>query len=334
MRHLNLANLPTPIRKLDLLPDQGVNLWIKRDDYSGVELSGNKIRKLEFSLAECQEQGCDYVITRGAIQSNHCRATAAACAQLGLKCILVLNTDNPPSLDNIEGNTFFDLALGAEVYLVKDKEAATKQISELTEQLKAAGHKPYLIPVGASNAVGSNGYRRCLDEIVEQEKEMGVDFDLIALAVGSGGTYAGLAYENVYRKLGKKILGFAVCDSTEIFTRDILAILEDMTKLEQSKLSFGEGDVWINDDYIGLGYALSRDEELAFIMEIAAKTGVILDPCYSGKAFYGLHTELTQGNLSDYKNVLFIHTGGLAGWTAEARKRASKFVENQWHDQD
>lgn len=331
MKHLNLAHLPTPIYKLDVLQDCGVNLWIKRDDYSGVELSGNKIRKLEFALAQCLEQGCDTVITRGAIQSNHCRATAAACAELGLKCVLVLNTDQAPTLETLEGNTFFDIALGAEVYLVQDKDAATQKIEELSEKLQAAGHKPYLIPVGASNAVGSLGYRRCLDEIVEQERAMGLEFDLIALAVGSGGTYAGLAYENIDRQFNKQILGFAVCDSAEIFKRDILKILEDMAQQEQSRLSFTPEDIRINDAYIGLGYAQSTDQELAFIMDIAAQTGVILDPCYSGKAFYGLYTEIAQNQLADYKNILFIHTGGLAGWTAEARKRALAPLKKQWH---
>ena len=156
MKRLNLANLPTPIQKLDRLSDElGVNVYLKRDDFTGTEVSGNKIRKLEYSIADALNQGCDTLITAGGIQSNHCRATAAAAAKLGLGCDLVVRGEDPES---IEGNLFMDMALGARVHMISPEQSREEKMEDVIKNLKEQGHKPYLIPVGASNAVGSLGY--------------------------------------------------------------------------------------------------------------------------------------------------------------------------------
>jgi D-cysteine desulfhydrase len=318
MKKLNLGNFPTPIFPFPVLPSQSkVNLYIKRDDYSGVEVSGNKIRKLEYCLAECIEQGCDTVVTTGAIQSNHCRATAAASAKLNIPCHLILRGKER---NEIEGNLFLDLALGAKVKFISEDTDREKYIEAYLEQLKEEGKKPYFIPIGASNAVGSNGYRDCFREILEAEKKLSINFDGIALAVGSGGSFAGLYYENKLKNENKTILGFCVCDSKEYFEKEISKILTEMKKDEGIKTDSLADETkapnfYLNDHHIGAGYAKSTPEEIRFILGIAQKTGVLFDPCYTGKAFRGLYQEIVSGRLDTMKHILFIHTGGLMGWT-------------------
>lgn len=321
---LNIANLPTPIQKLERFSDElGVNLYLKRDDYTGSEISGNKVRKLEFSAADAINQGCDTLITAGAIQSNHCRATAAVAAWLGLGCDLVIRGDTP---NHMEGNLFMDKALGARVHLISPNESREQKMDEIAEKLKAQGRKPYLIPIGASNAVGSLGYSAAIEEINKQEKEFGVDFDVIAIAVGSGGTYAGLWYQNQKQGIKRKILGFAVDHNNEIFTETIIDIVKTMYLNDGLEVPEEYIDILINDQYIGAGYAKSRPEELSFIMKICRENGFLLDPCYTGKAFYGLVSEIQKGKLKKAKNILFIHTGGLNGWTHDQREMALKFI--------
>lgn len=329
----SLAHLPTPIQFLDKLSqDLGANVYVKRDDFSGLELSGNKIRKLEFGLAEALAQGCDTVITTGAIQSNHCRATAFACQKLGLSCILVLTAEKP---EHYEGNTFLDLMAGADLRYIGDGSQRDEYIETLMADLKKAGKKPYYIPVGASNAVGSLGYMNCYEEIVEQEKSLNISFDAICLAVGSGGTYAGLWYANALNNVPKDILGFCVCDDAATFTQAVDRIVVDLNKglgqkvlpkhfaeAEQGSTNFSFTDYCFNDQYIGEGYAKTTEAEIKFLIDTARKTGIVFDPCYTGKAFRGLVSELRNGNFHNYKNILFIHTGGLYGWTRQSMNLA------------
>ncbi len=324
MKRLNLANLPTPIQKLDRLSDElGVNLYLKRDDFTGTEVSGNKIRKLEFSVADALNHGCDTLITAGGIQSNHCRATAAAAAKLGLGCDLVVRGDDPKV---IEGNLFMDKALGARVHLISPEQSREEKMDEVVRKLKEQGHKPYLIPVGASNAVGSLGYAAALEEITKQEQELGIDFDMVVIAVGSGGTYSGLWYENQKQGAKRKIYGFAVDHNKEIFVEVISDIIKEMYRneglVEPQQLS----DILINDQYVGAGYAKSRPEEMAFVMKISREHGFLLDPVYTGKGFYGMVSEIEKGSFQDAENILFIHTGGLQGWTHEQREMALKML--------
>lgn len=320
MKRLRLANLPTPIQKLDRLSEQlGVNLYLKRDDFTGTEVSGNKVRKLEFSVAEALNQGCDTLITAGGIQSNHCRATAAAAAKLGLGCDLVIRGENPKQ---VEGNLFMDMALGARVHVIGPEHSREEKMEEITASLIAQGHKPYLIPVGASNAVGSFGYAAAIEEIAEQEQELGVEFDTIVIAVGSGGTYSGLWYENQKQGAKRKIYGFAVDHNKEVFVETISDIIKEMYRKEGLEEPQQLYDILINDQYIGTGYAKSRPEEMSFILKISREHGFLLDPVYTGKAFYGMVTEIEKGSFKDAKNILFIHTGGLQGWTHEQREMA------------
>ena len=315
IQKISLANLPTRIDKLERLSeDWGINLFIKRDDQTGSELSGNKIRKLEYLLKHAIDNNYDTLITTGGIQSNHCRATAVAATMLGLKCELLLRSgDNP----KIEGNYFIDRLLGAGINFCNADEYRDSRdeiMNKIGERLfKERGSKCFIIPEGASNALGSLGYSEAMSEISEQEKLTGTVFDTVVVAVGSGGTYSGLCTANKELSLGKRVLGFAVASDREYFTNKIHNINVEAGEIAGLKSVFTEDDIEINDKYIGIGYALSRPEELAFIRHIASREALILDPVYTGKAMYGLYNEIKEGKVPCGSNVLFIHTGGLFG---------------------
>ncbi|MGO1470572.1 MAG: D-cysteine desulfhydrase family protein [Tissierella sp.] len=318
-----IANLPTPIERLNNLSDKyAMGIYLKRDDFTGSEVSGNKVRKLEFSIGHALEKGCDTIITAGAIQSNHCRATAALCAKLGLNCELIIKGERP---DDFEGNIFLSKMLGANIHYIASDGPVDEKMEKVKKEIELKDKKGYIIPIGASNAVGSLGYAENMKEIIKQEKELGLEFDAIVVTVGSGGTYAGLWYANRKLEKEKDIVGFSVSDSTEEFTLDVKDILIDMYKRDGIKEKIDENRIIIKDEYIGDGYALSREEEIRFICDIAKSEGLVFDPVYTGKAFRGMISEIENGNFNEYKNILFIHTGGLLGWTSEQRNMAMKF---------
>ncbi len=321
---LLLANLPTPIQKLNKLSDKyAIGIYLKRDDFTGIETSGNKVRKLEFSIGDAVKKGYDTIITAGALQSNHCRTTAAICAKYGLNCELVIKGEKP---DDFEGNIFLCNILGANVHYISPNASADEKMREIEKEINLNGNKGYIIPIGASNALGSLGYAENIKEITKQEKELALEFDAIVVTIGSGGTYAGLWYGNDKLKRPKDIIGFSVSKSTKEFKADIEDILIDMYKRDGLiKEKINENQIIIKDEYIGDGYALSRVEEIEFICEIARIEGIVFDPVYTGKAFRGMITEIERGNFKDYKNILFIHTGGLQGWTSQQRKMAMSF---------
>jgi len=316
---LRLANLPTKIERLNRLSEKlGKNIYVKRDDQTGLEVSGNKIRKLEYSVAEALDKNCDYLITCGGIQSNHCRATAAVAAKLGLGAYLVLQGDeNTP----VEGNLFFDRMLGAEIKFVTAEEYKNRaEIMEgIKDELEKKGHKPYIIPVGASNGVGSLGYVNAMEEILVQEREMGIKFDAIVVTVGSGGTYSGLYYGNKINNNSAIIYGFNISETREYFQKVVVDLLEEISQYTGKKVDAKVDDIDIIDGYVGRGYALSRPEEIEFLNYLAKLEGLILDPVYTGKTMYGLFNEIQKGTFDKHENILFIHTGGIFGWNVQQR---------------
>jgi D-cysteine desulfhydrase len=312
---IHLANLPTRIERLDRLSKElgGPQLFVKRDDQTGSEISGNKIRKLEYVIQEALEQNCDYLITCGGIQSNHARATAAAAARLGLGTCLVLRSSENELL---EGNYFIDRLLGADIEFITPEDYKERRM-EIMEGIKTRlvqqGYRPYIIPEGASNGIGTFGYYTGMEEILEQEKQMGITFDAIVLAVGSGGTYSGMFLANKLLGHGAKIFGVNVCDNASYFKDRISDILQDSFHYIGKTIDFSKDEIQIIDGYVGKGYAQSSPEELEFIHWLARLEGVILDPVYTGKGMYGLVNEIKKGNMQRYKNILFIHTGGMFG---------------------
>jgi len=312
---ITFANLPTRIEKLERLSQKlgGPNIYIKRDDQTGTEVSGNKIRKLEFSVREALNQGADVLITCGGIQSNHCRATAAVASRLGMKSVLVLRGDSETESD---GNLLIDKLLGAEIHFITPEEYKNNK-AEIMEQIKVQlekqGYKPYIIPEGASNGIGGFGYYNAMEEIICQEKELGVHFDRIVLAVGSGGTHSGLFLASKTLEYTGEIYGFNVCDDAQHFKNEIYKILHESMKYIDVNLHISKDEIHIMDGYVGRGYALSRPEELNFIHDFARLEGIILDPVYTGKAMYGLVEEIKKGTFKNCENILFIHTGGAFG---------------------
>jgi D-cysteine desulfhydrase len=284
-----------------------------RDSQTGTELSGNKVRKLEYSAKEALENGCDYLITCGGIQSNHCRATAAAAVKLGMKCFLVLRGSGNAQP---EGNLLIDRLLGADIRFITAEEYSNQRIDimeGIKQELEQKGFKPYIIPEGASNGIGSFGYYTAMEEIISQEKESGTEFDCILIATGSGGTYAGLWLANKLLNHKADIYGINVCDNAEYFETRIQEILSESMKYLDANVTVSKDEINIIDGYVGRGYALSRPEELEFIHSLSKLEGIILDPVYTGKAMYGLTKEVKKGTFKDYKRILFIHTGGLFG---------------------
>ena len=319
---IRLANLPTKIEKLERLSQElGKNIWIKRDDQTGMEVSGNKVRKLEFAAKEALDRGCNHLITCGGIQSNHARATAAVAAKLGMGCTLVLRGEDK---EDREGNLFLETLMGAQVVFVTPEEFENS-LDEIMEGLKAQidldGKKGYILPIGASNGIGSFGYLNAYNEIAAQEKELGFKFDAIVATVGSGGTFAGLYAGNRMDGGMRDVLGINISSTAEYFRERVVELLKEMKGYMEIPFEIEKEDINIIDGYPGLGYAISRDEELQFIKWLARLEGLVLDPVYTGKAMYGLVQEIKAGNLDKYGNILFIHTGGIFGWTREVRGR-------------
>ena len=314
-KKLRLGNFPTRIERLEKFSTiVKEHVYIKRDDQTGTEFSGNKIRKLEYSINEAINNECDTLITCGGIQSNHARATAAAGIKLGLKSVLVLRSDEKPEL---EGNYLIDKIMGADVRIISSEDYRERRqeiMENILKELEAKGRKGYIIPEGASNGIGTFGYLACFNEILEQEKEHGIVFDTIVTAIGSGGTFAGLYLGDKLTNSGKKIVGINVCDTAEYFKERVSEILKEVkTYIPDTEFEISKDDMCIIDGYVGDGYAVSRTEELDFICDFAEAEGIVLDPVYTGKAMRGLYTEIKKGTFKDSKNILFIHTGGLFG---------------------
>lgn len=327
MNKLSLANLPTRIQKMERWSaESGKNIFIKRDDQTGSEWSGNKIRKLEFAVKEAMDKGCNLLITCGGIQSNHCRATVSVATYLGMKSAVLLRISEQPP---VEGNYFLDKLMGADVRFCSREEYSNNRaeiMQEMADGYAAQGYRPYIIPEGASFGVGTMGYYYAMKEIVSQEEDMGIKFDTIVVATGSGGTAAGLQLANMLGGYGKKVYGVCVCDDEPYFQKicrqcalDCLPYLVKAGEISSSRAetfasSMKESDFSFIEGYVGRGYALSRPEELEHIKRLARMEATVFDPVYTGKATYGMVSEMKSGGkLESSKNILFIHTGGLYG---------------------
>lgn len=326
---VQLANLPTPLERMNRLSREfGVEILFKRDDLTGIELSGNKIRKLEFLLAEALDLGADTIITTGGAQSNHCRATALAATKLGLKSVLILRTPDPANPPGPEGNILLDLLAGSELVWVTPEEYADKEtcFGKVEEGLIARGRKPYSIPVGGSNALGSFGYIKAVTELIEDLKALDGDElrpTTIVSATGSGGTTAGLLLGAILSGFDLTVHGINVCDNSAYFNDEIGLIIRDFRERFMPGLDPGaESLIEIIDGYVGLGYALSQPIELKCIRDLAFKEGVILDPVYTGKAFFGMTSELKKNPARFGERIVFYHTGGLFGLFPKAAEMA------------
>ncbi len=311
---IKLAQLPTPIEKLDKVTQLfgGAQIYIKRDDFTGIGTTGNKIRKLEFLFAEALKQNCSHVITCGGSQSNHARATAVAAAKVGLKSHLVLRNGMGVAL---QGNLFLSRLVGAEIqYVTQDEYLRVDEImNEIAEKLKNQGNKAYVIPEGGSNEIGALGYLKAAEEIAKQLSRMKIKIHHIVSAVGSGGTYAGLLLGKYLFDIPAQIQGINVCDDEAYFVNRIYNIMQNMQKTFKLDLKISKKDINIIDGYVGKGYGLSSQNEIDLIKKVAVAEGIILDPIYTGKAMSGLADQIRKNKFTKDENVLFIHTGGIFG---------------------
>ncbi|CAL5226871.1 g9743 [Coccomyxa viridis] len=318
-----LGLFPTPIHRWNPpgIPED-VEFWIKRDDLTGMQLSGNKVRKLEFLIAEAMAQGADTLITIGGIQSNHCRATAVAARYAGLDCHLILRNsrqaaENDPGM---VGNLLIDRMTGAHIHQVTKEEYAKvggKKLGEqLEQQLKAQGRKPYVIPVGGSDSIGTFGYLAATQEILDQAgKEAFTD---IINACGSGGTTAGLALGNALSGMGATIHAYGVCDDEDYFYDFIDGLYREL-EATPDRIGKDARAMLVAHQAKGAGYAISKPEEMQTVIDVAQTTGIIFDSTYSGKAFHALREDIkADPGYWKGRKVLYIHTGGLFGLYSEA----------------
>jgi len=304
-----LITLPTPLEKTsNISKDLGIRLYIKRDDVMELALGGNKVRKLEFILADALAKGCDTLITRGAFHSNHARLTAAAARKAGLDMYLVLT---PPGSPDLQGNILLNKLLGAKMVHVKDHTEADKVMQELADKLKAQGKKPYIIPAGGASPHGVLGYIYASLEIMQQLYTIEEKPRYIVLATGTGTTQAGLL-------LGLKLLGvdyvevvgICVSMSSDETRNRVYKLIQDTINLLNIDMKINYSDIIVYGDYLFGGYGEVTSEVVNSMKYAALKEGLILDPVYTAKAMYGLIDLVKRKYIEKGSTVVFLHTGG------------------------
>jgi D-cysteine desulfhydrase len=309
---LRLANLSTPIepaRRLRQLFPGGPEIFIKRDDLTGYFGGGNKLRKLEYVMADALAKGATTVITNGSITSNLARTTALVARRLGLKCVLVLNNGDPKSA---RANSRIAELLEVKVFGVSSRQERDEKMDEVAESLEREGEVVYKIPLGASNDVGSFGMVAAMEEISIQQLELGKQFDAVVLATSSGGTQAGLEVAKRlfgYEKL--RIIGISADDSAQEIKSAALKAIVPMLEKVGLPSSVSADELIVDDSFTGPGYAIPTDESREAMRLFTRAEGLLLDPVYSSKGAAGLIAYLRRGEFRKNDRVLFWHTGGL-----------------------
>lgn len=307
---LNLAQLPTPLHHLpNISALVGKSVFVKRDDMTGVALGGNKVRKLEFLLADALAEGCDTILTTGGAQSNHAMLTAACCGRLGLNSILVLQKRG---VWEKKGNQLLNDLLGTDVRFVDTDsyDDVYAEMARISNELRAKGHKPYCVPVGGSVPLGSLGYALCVQEIQHQAEALGIVFDDIVCCTGSGGTMAGMVLGAMLYAPKTRVTGIAV--SPADFAPIVAGLVNGAQDLLQCGNHIQPGDVNLYACY-GAGYAIPSAAGVAAVRIMAKREGLLLDPVYTGKAFAGFMELCDQGYFDGRDNILFLHSGGAGG---------------------
>jgi L-cysteate sulfo-lyase len=309
---LNFAHLPTPIEALPHLSEAlgGRRLLVKRDDQTGLAFGGNKTRKLEFLVAEARDHGAKMLITGGALQSNHCRQTAAAAARFGFKCILVLTGEK---LEHASGNLLLDQLFGAETVYVADRKDRDRILQETFDRATKGGKKPYLVPYGGSNATGALGYAFAMKELIDQN----IGADWIVFATSSGGTHAGLLLGQRIFRFSGKILGISVDEPEEWLKREVSQLASATSDKVGERIEFTPNEVLVNAGYCDAGYGVVTEREREAIRLFARYEGLLLDPVYTGRAAAGMIDLIRKDFFKSDETVLFLHTGGLPALFAD-----------------
>ena len=302
---LYFAHLPTPIEELPRLTEVlgGPRLLVKRDDQTGLAFGGNKTRKLEFLVAEALEQGARTLISGGAMQSNHCRQTAAAGARFGLECILVLTGEMP---EKPSANLLLDALFGARIVAVPDRKDRDRILQETFDNAVAEGKQPYLVPYGGSSPTGALGYAFAMEEFTKQN----VHADWIVFGTSSGGTHAGLVLGQRVFGFKGNVLGISIDESEDWLKSHVSGLASDASAKIGERLAFNPADVLANADYCGAGYGVLTGAEREAVKLFAKYEGLLLDPVYTGRAAAGMIDLIRKGFFKRDETVLFWHTGG------------------------
>ena len=313
---IQLGHWPTPLEPMLRINEmhKGPELWVKRDDCTGLAFGGNKTRKLEYLLADAQLRGATTLLTAGGVQSNHARQTAAAAARVGLGCELFLEQVEGVSEADYShsGNLLLDQLLGARLHRLPAGQDLDAAMALRAQTLSTSGQVPYVMPVGGSNAIGAMGYVDCGLELAQQLQQYQLSFDAIVLATGSAGTQAGLLAGLALAGLDIPVLGVTVSRSSDEQCQKVLALLHEVQGLlEQSELH--EDHVICFDKYYGSAYGDPTPQMVEAVRLAASLEGLLLDPVYSGKAFAGLLDLVRHGYFDTSERVLFLHTGGAPG---------------------
>ena len=311
---LKLTSLPTACHRLNNLSTLvgGPDLYIKRDDVMELAHGGNKTRKLEFALQEALDLGAHAVVTQGGLQSNHVRQTCSGAARVGLEAHVVLSNPVPTMEAELKrsGNFLMDQLMGAHIYLVDSDRRG--RVAEVINQLEAAGKRPYDIPAGASNGIGSLGYVNAAAELIAQWRQMDIQPSHIVTATGSCGTQAGLLMGlRYFGNTSTQVVGISVsgnADATRARMRNVLNLICDRTGIAKDFIK--DDDIIVDDSYVGPGYGRPTAAGIAAIRTVGRSEGIILDPVYTGKAMSALLDNVRSGAWPDARDVVFLHTGG------------------------
>jgi len=318
----SLGFFPTPLHKLEKFSKKtGYQIFIKRDDQTGLATGGNKTRKLEYLIREAIDGGYDTIITAGAQQSNHCRQTTAAAVVAGLECHLMLNGEKPKVF---QGNLLLDHLLGAKLHFSGDSvKSREEDLLALKKDLENKGKRVYLIPVGGSNFIGACGYIEAMKELKNQEKELNTSFDYIFFATSSGGTQAGMMLGKDLYGIKGKLMPIKI-DKDEDFkvslTSEVLTILKQAEKEIPLEKTYKDEDIFIIKNYNKEDYGKLTNQEQKAIDTLAKTEGILLDPVYTGRAFFGMLDMLERKQLPKNSQILFWHTGGIPALFAYADK--------------
>ncbi len=313
---VSLAHLPTPLEHMPNLSKHlgGPEIWVKRDDCTGLASGGNKTRKLEFSMAAALEEGADTIVTVGAVQSNHVRQTAAAACKLGLACEVLLEhrVTDPSEPYAKSGNVFLDKMFGANLREYPGGTDFAAEMNVVAEEVRAAGGKPYIIPGGASNTVGALGYVNCALELLQQAEEQGLVIDHLITATGSAGTQAGLAVGLKAMQSDVPMLGIGVNIPQDAQEEKVYALACATAEYIGKPGIVAREDIVANCNYVGDGYGVPTDSMNEAVMMLARQEGLLFDPVYSGKGLAGMIDLIRKGEFKDASNIVFLHTGGSA----------------------
>jgi D-cysteine desulfhydrase family pyridoxal phosphate-dependent enzyme len=328
-RRIHLCTLPTPIEKpmgLQTLAPT-IDLLVKRDDVMELAMGGNKVRKLEFLMADARSQNCDVVVTTGDLHSNHTRLTAAAARKLGMKAVLAMKGKKPNS---IQGNLLLDFLFGADVrFFDVERKDLPSIMEEIRREQEAEGYRCYVIPRGGASAHGVLGYASAVFELRKQLGDAAEKLDYIVFATGTGATQAGLLLGTKLSGMRARVVGISAGRSESEIGTDAKRLVEETAQLLGISVQLSPDEIIVNDSYTCGGYGVVTREVTDLMETVAQREGLLVDPVYTGKGMLGLLGLAKQGYFPDGSHVLFIHTGGLPIIFSHWWDRAQRVAGNQ-----